>query len=341
MPPLYQKPISSSLAVQTTATLSKDQTTFNTLIKKIEASRAKLADWNASAATFKQKYASVLHPLRMQERDLRLQLAQALDAAFDKQEVTKSERRKLSALITDLAAAVLEGGEHAEAQALYKQHNDTDFDEEESVLQVASGAVDLGSPDDVMGHDYQAQQEAHRAKVAGRKKSKKQLAKEAQREADEKQMSQSIREVYRKLASSLHPDREPDPSERQRKTVLMQQTNEAYEKSDLLRLLELQLQLEQIDQTHLSTLAPERLKHYIKILKDQLGELDKEIASVQSEFAFGFNLSPSATVKSRDLMPMLNSDIAHCKAALQSLRKHLASTRDVGRLKAWLKMVGP
>lgn len=72
---------------------------------------------------------------------------------------------------------------------------------------------------------FRAQHEAGQGQTAPRKKTAKQLARDAQREAEEKQMSQSIREVYRKLASALHPDREPDPVERQRKTELMQRAN--------------------------------------------------------------------------------------------------------------------
>ena len=51
-------------------------------------------------------------------------------------------------------------------------------------------------------------------------------------------MSQSIREVYRKLAGALHPDRESDPQERERKTALMQRVNQAYAKNNLLQLLD-------------------------------------------------------------------------------------------------------
>ena len=50
--------------------------------------------------------------------------------------------------------------------------------------------------------------------------------------------SQSVRDVYRKLVSALHPDREADGAERERKTALMQRANQAYERNDLLELLD-------------------------------------------------------------------------------------------------------
>ncbi|MFX6949690.1 molecular chaperone DnaJ, partial [Acinetobacter baumannii] len=82
-------------------------------------------------------------------------------------------------------------------------------------------------------------------------------------------------------ASALHPDRELDESERARKTALMQQVNQAYEKNDLSRLLELQLELEQIDQRSIHGVSEERLTHYNHILTEQLGDLDQEIAHME------------------------------------------------------------
>ena len=152
-------------------------------------------------------------------------------------------------------------------------------------------------------------------------------------------MSQSLREVYRKLASSLHPDREPDPAEKQRKTELMQRANIAYEKSNLLELLELQLQLEHIDQAHLAAIGRERLKHYIKILKGQLSELDMEIQRVEDEFAAQFGLSPFERHDPKGLMPMLHADIATCEVRILQLQEHLVAVGDLKWLKAWLKTI--
>jgi hypothetical protein len=42
----------------------------------------------------------------------------------------------------------------------------------------------------------------------------------------------------------------------------MQRVNRAYEAQDLLALLELQLQIEQIDESHIANAGEQRLKHY-------------------------------------------------------------------------------
>ncbi|WP_262471530.1 J domain-containing protein, partial [Clostridioides difficile] len=85
---------------------------------------------------------------------------------------------------------------------------------------------------------------------------------EAREQEEQAQISLSIREVYRKLASALHPDRETDPQERDRKTRLMQRVNEAYDKNNLLQLLELQLELDHIDQRSINHISEARLTHY-------------------------------------------------------------------------------
>ena len=94
--------------------------------------------------------------------------------------------------------------------------------------------------------------------------------------------SKSVQEVYRKLVAVLHPDREPDARERERKTELMQRVNRAYGKKDLLQLLELPLGNERIDPAHLSNIADSRLKYFNKILKEQLAELEQETHQIEA-----------------------------------------------------------
>ena len=62
--------------------------------------------------------------------------------------------------------------------------------------------------------------------------------------------TQSIREIFRKLASALHPDRETDRKGCEVKTALILQVNRAYAGNDLLTLLE--LQIEQVDASHIA-----------------------------------------------------------------------------------------
>jgi Skp family chaperone for outer membrane proteins len=350
MPLLGHKPVPSARIVSSgTTPLNKDQKAFNNLIKKIEGRRARLGEWEAILPAFRQKYTSGLLPLQEQCLDLQWQLARALDAAHGKKGLTKGEKRKLAVLIVNLAEAVLEHKDHGELKALFNKHSQSNFDEQEtermddmkamleSVLGMELGDdVDMTSPEDIVKRletQFQAQQEA----ASRRKKSRREEAREARQEAEEKQLSQSIREVFRKLASVLHPDREHDPAEKVRKTALMQRANQAYEKGNLLQLLELQLELEHIDQSHLVAIRPERLKHYIKILKGQVADLDLEIQRIEEQLMVEFGLSPFEPIHPSDLLPMLKQDMATCQGQLAELHLQLDAVADQKRLKAWLK----
>lgn len=169
------------------------------------------------------------------------------------------------------------------------------------------------------------------------KKTAKQLAKEAQQQAEEQQISLSIREVYRKLASTLHPDRETDARERERKTALMQRVNEAYEKRNLLQLLKLQLELEHIDQNAVNNISEDRLKHYNKILKEQLVELEQEIFHVEGGFVMQSGIDPFKKASPRTIMRHLASEIVEVQHAIRDIEKDMLEFEDIKKVKAWLK----
>lgn len=340
--------------------LSKAQKAFNTLIKQIENERAKLLAWEAAIPVFQQKYTTEMLPLVAVSEDLRVEMVHRLDQAHDHKGLTKAERRKLARLIADLVGPLVAARNDVELKAIYNKHSRSDYDKDvaaeiEEMKFMFGDDVDFG-PDDYddigameetlrraaakmqekQARDEAAQdaQEEHRAQ---RKKSAKQLAREAKQQAEAQQVSQSIREVYRKLASALHPDREPDPQERERKTALMQRANQAYQKNNLLQLLELQLELEHIDQAALDNIGEDRLRHYNKVLKEQLAELSQEIFHVEARFCAQFGIDPFAAVAPATLTRHLAGDIAELKRVIRDLKKDLAAFADIRAVKAWLK----
>jgi hypothetical protein len=344
---------SASMVLTIQVPVNKEQSAFNALVKKIETRRKRIADWNDAIALFKRKFACDVLPLQLQETELQVRLAQSLDAAHAQKGLTKGEKRKLAWLIVDLAQDVLSHTEHDELKALYNKHGQSDFDAEEaalrdgmkSVLEDVFGMdlgddVDMQSEEDVLERvqaEYRSRQAQAQAAAATRKKSARELARDARQEAEEKRIGQSIRDVYRQLARSLHPDRETDPVEKQRKTELMQRANLAYDKGNLLQLLE--LQLEYIDPAHLAQTSPSQLKHYSKILKGQLREIELELVRVEEQFSAEFTLSPFAKLDPKGIMPMLMADIADRKSGIRQLQQQLQSVADLPRLKAWLKQV--
>jgi hypothetical protein len=337
--------------------LTKAQKAFNNLIKQVEKKRAQLMAWEVSTPPFQQKYASELAPLLEAEADMQVEMVHRLDQACDKKGLTKTERSMIADLITELAGTLLADRDDEKLKGIYNKYNHVDYDSQEAaelarmkiLFEEMSGVelgddVDLRSPEDVMRRAQKQLNEklAQEAEAAAenkpqRKKSAKQLAKEERLKAEAQKISQSIREVYRKLASALHPDRETDPLERERKTALMQRVNQAYEKNNLLQLLELQLELEHIDQSHINNLGEDRLVYYNKILKEQLVELEEEIDYVEEKFRMSFGIDPFIRLSPATLLRLLASDIVITQQRMREMKKDLADLQDIKKTKAWLK----
>jgi hypothetical protein len=342
--------------------LSKGQKTFNALIRQIEKGRARLATWEIAIPRYQQKHNSELQPLIDSAQALEIKTVHALDHAHAQNGLTNTERRKIAFVIVERADVLLSVIDDAALKAAYNKHSGLDYDEEQAAQQARMKSaledvlgVDLGDDFDMNSPDrFSEQAEAHIRKKrveeeaarqareeirATRKKTPKQLAKEAREAADEQQLKQSIREIYRKLASALHPDREIDPQERERKTALMQKLNQAYDSNNLLQLLELQLELEQIDQDHINNVSEERLKHYNTILREQLAELTHEILRVESGFMAQYQFDPFEEPDPNNIMQHLTITVASVKMDVHDLKKDLHAFADIQRLKVWLKRV--
>lgn len=343
--------------------LSRQQKTFNTLIGKIEKKRALLAGWESSIPLFQQRYAAKMQPLIEQAAMTRFEFVRRLDWAYQQKGISKTERHYIAGMISDLASEIASRSESADdceaMKALYKKYSGGDFDAEEaesmeamrSMVETDFG-VDLGDDFDMSSPDafiklqqrlaeeadrQNAARQAKSEKQARRKKTAKQLAQEEKLCEEEQRMKLSLREIYRKLASALHPDRELDPEARLRKTALMQRVNQAYDNKDLLRLLELQLEIEHIDQTAINTMSEERLTYYNKILKDQLLDLEMEIDHVDTGFRLRFGIDPFTRLEPASLLRFLEADIVRARQEMRDLESDLAAAQAIGTLKTWLK----
>ena len=357
-----QTPRGKSLSISSSTArpqLSKGQKTFNTLIRQIEQGRARLAAWEAAIPPYQQRHAAELLPLIETAQQLETQTVHTLDASHAQGGLTNTERRKIASVIVQRAEGLLGALDDDALKALFNKHSGLDYDELIAVEQARLKAeleealgIDLGddaginSPDDFArqaeAHIRKKREEEDAAREANqskRKKTPKQLAREAREAADEQQLRQSLREIYRKLASALHPDRETDPQERERKTLLMQKLNQAYDSNNLLQLLELQLELEQIDQNHINNVSEERLKHYNKILREQLSEVRHEIHRVESGFAAQYQFDPYEDPDPHTIMHHLSIEVASAKMDLHDLKRELLVFADIPRLKVWLKKI--
>lgn len=176
---------------------------------------------------------------------------------------------------------------------------------------------------------------AQDAARSGQRRSKRAEAAAERRQAAEREATQSVREIFRKLASALHPDRETDPAERERKTALMQRVNQAYDRNDLLELLSLQIEIEQIDAEHLAGVPESRLKHYNAVLRDQLASLDAELHALLAPVATDMDVWRSPP-RVGDFEQALKRRIGELRRWCLEAEAELEALGDPRRRAAWI-----
>ena len=346
----------------TAQALSPAQKRFNTLLKRIEGARTKVAAWQQNLPVYLNAHAAVVVPLAEQlasrQRDWAFLLGRQLDRPKG---WTKAERETLTELLCDVAGMLLDDQEtpDAELKALYDRYAEVDFDtEREQDLQVmkemaaALSGMDLGdeavsSREELMQRMEAAvrQAAADQAENAAsaapqrRRGGAAQARREARAAAEAQAVTQSLREIYRKLASALHPDRESDPIQREAKNTLMQRANQAYAANDLLTLLELQLQTEQIDAEHMGRASATQLKHYNRVLAEQLEELRAEEARLEMEFRYQIGAEPGLGLNPSRLGPLIDQSAAALRAELAQLQQWIRSLDNPAAAKSWLKQM--
>jgi PIN domain nuclease of toxin-antitoxin system len=328
---------------------------FNSLIRQIEQVRQTLAAWHENIGGYRQAHAQVLRPLQAELMTARRQWAFALDELLGQRGWTRAERTTLGELVCDAAGELLHASDDdAALNALFAKHAGVDFDTERRQMAramkdmtEAMTGLDLGDDegiqtgDDLLQRMQQGLQERAAADEAERTAKAKRRGKSAaqqRREAEAQQATQSMREIFRKLASALHPDRESDEQQRQEKTALMQKVNQAYAAQDLLTLLELQLQIEQIDVAHLASASVSRLKHYNKVLGEQLAQLRAEIGSVEMGFRIEFGLEAGWGLNPRKLGSLLKQNSRELRAELSQQQQDMRMLADPAATKRWLNL---
>jgi hypothetical protein len=345
----------------TTGPVSRARKQFNTLIKKLEATRLRLAAWKETMPVImrqaEQEFAPLARAYSVQQRAMVL----LFDQMFQHKSMGKKDRAKLADLICSITLELLAAGDDAELKDIYNRHSGGDFDAEadeegaalKDMMEIFLGVemdagVDLRSPEAMyealsaqMGQRDEQERQAAQTRAAKRRKPAGTLAREQRQAAEAGQLKQTLRDIFRKLVSDLHPDREPDVAERARKTALMQRVNSAYAANDLLGLLELQLEIEQIDQAGLNNLSEDRIKQYNKILEGQLREIERETANI--EYAAGLEMGGDVRERltPQAMLRCLRDDIVEMQAKLDVIVAELEQFRDVNRLKAWLKAYRP
>jgi hypothetical protein len=135
----------------------------------------------------------------------------------------------------------------------------------------------------------------------------------------------------------LHPDREADPHEHARKTALMKEANTAYERRDLLALLQLQLRADLADGDKLATMAKEKLAALTALLKERVAVLNRELYAVEQQAIHEFELPPYSPFNEASLKRSLFMQQQNLQGDIAMMQQDLVRVQDDAHLKRWLK----
>lgn len=339
--------------------LSNAQTEFNRLTARIGELEQALTDFRAAATRLQQRIQTEYEPLLREFNQIRASLLRVFDRAHNRPEVTRSEKRKLAALIVELAHDLIENHDLDELKPIFNTYAGEDFETtrsrtEEQVSEEMKDKVrsmygisfdenaDIRTNEQFMAYvDEQIKarqaEQAARQRPTGKPGSARKQAREAKKRLDERNTTKAVRTLYMDLVKAFHPDREPDEAEKVRKTEIMQRVTEAYQKSDLLSLLRLQLEFNRIDQQHLETLADEQLTYYNRILKQQADELSAQLVGLQNQLSALLGKPVTRTMSVESLAFSLNNDIRALKKAINATRTDVKNLANPAVMKAWLK----
>lgn len=336
--------------------LTAAQRKFNATIRKIEKEKQQLADWQVMTEEFQQRRAGEYIPLMDRYNQGRCKMVQCFDRIFVRKSFSDLQREKMAHAICEMSVELIPAG-FDELREIHDRYSDLDFDtmaaEEKDMAQdvlrdmfAAEFGVDLGDdfdmerPEEIadrVAEQLEEQQQKKAEAKAGKKQTAAQKRKAEKEQEEEENISQSIKSVYRQLTTALHPDRETDEAERERKTDLMQKVTRAYRDKDLLKLLELQLEVEQIDQTKIDGIADSRLKHFNKVLERQLGEIQAEVDLVALAFKQMAGINPMDSVSPQGIMEQFESDTAVLERDVLEIEDDVTTLNTVKGVQHWLK----
>jgi hypothetical protein len=187
---------------------------------------------------------------------------------------------------------------------------------------------------------WQRQQQADDERKSAKRAARKAKNKPAVQEKAELQQTDAkttLRTIFRQLASALHPDREPDAQERERKTALMSEVNAAYEKADLTTLMRLQMQITQVAPGASSRLADDKLAAMCVLLKEQVTALEGDLDQLQFRLSRELCMPVRADADEAAMTQALQRMQADQRHEVDSLQADLHRIQSETELKRWLK----
>lgn len=334
------------------ASLSPEQQRFNKLITRTENLARKIEAAGMLADAHRPHHGATLRPLEDERSALMRRMALWLDERLQRKGLSTRQRRMTSEIICSLTAELAMAGDDAMKQ-LHDAHSDESLAEQEQSAMAHMQEMMEGILGQPPGHaqgfeslqdmlqasmkQMQEQQQAQDEAQAAHKRQGKTYARQQQAEQQAQDAQGALRTIYRQLVSALHPDRESDAHERARKTALMKEVNAAYERRDLLALLQLQVRAALADGEMVAHLAREKVAALSLLLKDRADVLTRELRDLEMQIRAEFGLAPSAALSAGSLKRAMVEQQQHLQLDVVMMQADLQRVQEDAAFKRWLR----
>jgi hypothetical protein len=345
------------------------QLEFAKLLEAIETTGQRVQELERLHGIYRAKFGQILPALKAQQDALSRQMVMFLHARLQQPDagkaksLTASNRKAIGRLIVSLAQEFALAGD-AQMRTIHDLYSHESIEEMDAVnmddmldlldemgvqlpqaegkvsaAEMAQAALKAVREKAAQQEEIQAQRKARRdeKRAAKKKADPKEQAKLARIEQAALEAQGALKNIYRQLARQLHPDRADNDAQRAINHDLMSEVNTAYDRQDLLALLKLQLKSLQIDASAMSTVAQDKLKSWVALLRAQAKDLTRECAELEMQMAHEFRLVPRLPITQAHIEQSLKMAVQDYDEALHMMRSDLQEIKNDAALKRWAK----
>ena len=337
---------------QTTGPISPEHLAFFALIDDAKAFSDKTTALRALVDHYRVTYWGVIRPLQQRQAGLKRAIVVMLDNKLTEFALSAKQQRLLKRTICRTAKDFAMQGDD-DMRIFHDKHSEETLTEIEKAQaeeakayfeQMMGESLDGEEAFDNIDDVLHAGIERMRKQAQAREKVKEKRRKRSGKSASDSGLDalafgtkESLRAIYRQLASALHPDREIDPSKRSQKTKLMSAANTAYSSGDLFALLQLQMKANLSEAQISASLAADRISALSLLLQQKLHHLQRAHRDLEIETVAEFVLPSAVSITA----PLLKLHLTKTQRDLQSnindLKADMVTMTTSAGLKRWLK----
>ncbi len=246
---------------------SRIQLQFDKLSQNLETRQVQVNTLKESIKIILPKVESELRPLINKEIDGRKKKLFRLDELADELGIKKKDQRNFDEyMVSEIAYLIPKLTDNSDnLKSLYQKYAGQNYEvKNRDENQLSQERIDTG--ENYFEEDFKREEQ---------KKQRNQAR-------EEKALGKSAKAIYLKLMKRFHPDKVQDTVLKEEYNEISSKITKAHQSDNFLELLK--LQTEYLNDTETTDLADEILKRHIKLLEQQLQELDAELESIRTDY---------------------------------------------------------